>query len=254
MKRSVKSVIASAAAIFMCAAPAISSVPVLPVVESITASAAQYPVALDYMGQGYAANGLLYRFNSGSTVSLVGRITNVSNIKVPAYVTINGINRAVTKIGAGAFRVTAIDDHPDWFTNHHYNYTTSIHTVDMTDAYNLTEIEDRAFQYQTFSTLKWPTNCHITTIGNSAFEGIRDLEAITIPTSVTQIRAQAFRWANLKDLQIPGGNANTPALNFGSLAFGYCTKFTHMSSGRTLTGSPDAFKGCPFALRPFSIF
>ena len=61
MKRSVKSVIASAAAIFMCAAPAISSVPVLPVVESITASAAQYPVALDYMGHGYAANGLLYQ-------------------------------------------------------------------------------------------------------------------------------------------------------------------------------------------------
>ena len=251
MKRSVKSVIASAAAIFMCAAPAISSVPVLPVVESITASAAQYPVALDYMGKGYAANGLLYQLNGNNSVALIGRISNVSSINVPACVTINNYNYKVTTIAAEAFRVAAIDDHPDWFTNHHYNYSTSIHTLNMTDASNLTEIGDRAFQYQTLGTIKWPTNCKITTIGNEAFEGMGNVLEITIPKSVTTIRANAFRWNGLNKVTFEGTSSTNAALAIQSNAFCECTHLNQIVTNRkSLSGSnANAFDGCAKTLK-----
>ena len=252
MKRSVKSVIASAAAIFMCAAPAISSVPVLPVVESITASAAQYPVALDYMGKGYAANGLLYQFNGGNSVALIGRITNVSSINVPACVTINNYNYKVTTIAAEAFRVTAIDDHPDWFNEwHHYKYETSIHTLNMTDASNLTEIGDRAFQYQTLGTIKWPTNCKIATIGNEAFEGMGNVLEIKIPKSVTTIRANAFRWGALQKVTFEGTSSTNAALAIQSNAFRECLYLNQIVTNRkNLAGSNvNAFDYCGKTLK-----
>ena len=78
----------------------------------------------------------------------------------------------------------------------------------------------------------------VTSIGQEAFDGCRELTSVTIPPSVRIIGDNAFRWCALKSVEIPEG-----VTNIGDRAFRGCGMLTAVSIPATVT----SFTAAPFA-------
>ena len=78
----------------------------------------------------------------------------------------------------------------------------------------------------------------VTSIGQEAFDGCRELTSVTIPPSVRSIGDNAFRWCALKSVEIPEG-----VTNIGDRAFRGCGMLTTVS----IPSSVTSFTAAPFA-------
>ena len=81
----------------------------------------------------------------------------------------------------------------------------------------------------------------VVAIGDEAFKGASDLEAVTIPSSVKQIGSKAFyNCTSLKTISFSDG-----IISVGPYAFGYCTSLSSITfASSTQVISSGAFYGC----------
>jgi len=97
------------------------------------------------------------------------------------------------------------------------NYSTS---SKIKIAEGVTEIQDKTFYYSDVSEVSLPNS--LKSIGDSAFNGCKNLEKISIPIAVTHIGTYAFqRCTQLTEITIPE-NVTT----IGDFAFAYCDNLT----------------------------
>ena len=242
MKRSIKSVIAATAAMFMCTAPTMATIPFVPAVNTITASAYYTPNAFESFADSWTPEitGL-----SGVTCNLghVDYLINFSNNTA----TIKGIDYADSRIKIPAqLKVSRSTNKNKYFT------------------IKVTEIDNQAFQYKDGMT-KDPKNPdrllmgapltkidlsaakYLQTIGNNAFKHCTALTSIDIPASVTTINANAFYESGLKSVAFLNTFASSSkTLLIGDSAFGKCTSLRNVLNNVRYFGnsSSNAFNGC----------
>ena len=240
MKRSMKSIIAATAAMFMCAAPAMASVPVVPAVNTITASAYYTPNAFESFDDNWTPE---IRGLSGVTCNLghVDYEISFSN----STATIKGIDYADSRIKIPAeLRVSKSDKPNEYIT------------------IRVTSIDNQAFQYKDGKTkdadgrllkgapltkIDLSAAKHLTTIGNNAFNHCTALTDITIPASVTTINTNAFYQSGLKSVAFLNTSASSSkTLLIGDSAFGKCTILRNVLNNVRYFGnsSSNAFNGC----------
>ena len=78
-------------------------------------------------------------------------------------------------------------------------------------------------------------------IGPSAFEGLHNIQTITIPEGVWAIQSHAFSWCTLQTLRIPNSVENVGQAAFSDL---YEVKKIYLGSGVRRMDN-DVFRGCP---------
>lgn len=235
MKRSIKSIIAATAAIFMCAVPMAASFSNIMTTSSITASAYYYPNAFASFADNWTpeitgVSNLNQRFNLGhvdyeldlqhQTAKIVGMDRADSKIKIPACIKINGTIYEVASIENGAFK------------NKDGKRLPNGEAAPMGAA--LVQFDLSAAT-------------HLKTIGNEAFQNCTSLESIVIPASVSTIGTKAFQNTGIRTLRLNRISAYTYAsLTINDLAFANCTKLTSITNNVTRFGSSssDAFKDC----------
>ena len=157
--------------------------------------------------------------------SLIAQTTfTVDNIKYE--VTSSSTPFTVKVIGPGAY----------WFNK----VTIPLTVINNSKTYNVTAIEDYAFQG--FSSLTSVSiGDSVTSIGNNAFQGCENLNSVSIGNSVTSIGNSAFQGCiNLNYLSI--GNSVT---SIGNSAFQGCFNLNDLSIGNSVTSiGENAFYEC----------
>ena len=166
MKRSIKSVIAATAAMFMCTAPAMASIPVVPAVSTITASAYYTPNAFESFADNWTPEitGLSgvtcnlghvdYEINfSNNTAKIKGIDKADSRIKIPAQLK---VSRSNNKNKYFTIKITAIGDqafqYKDGTTkdaNGKLLKGAPLTKIDLSAARYLQSIDNNAFQHCT---------------------------------------------------------------------------------------------------------
>ncbi|MDP4133685.1 MAG: leucine-rich repeat protein [Bacillota bacterium] len=106
------------------------------------------------------------------------------------------------------------------------------------------------YQYETmtgYSIKHVVVNEGITYVGNGLFSSMPDVEDITIPSTVTEIRWIAmYVMPSLKELTIKGGTAASPTFMNANNIYG-CPKLEKVTLGKyvtTTTSNADSFKSC----------
>ena len=222
MKRSIKSIVAATAAVFMCAVPTIASVANLPAANSITASAYYTPNAfadfedswtpevtgLTNFGAPINLGHVDYQLDQSAKTATIKGIDNPdSRIKIPARLKINGQYYNITKIDNGAFQNKDGKRLPDG--------------SNAPKGAALTKIDLSAASY-------------LTTIGNEAFQNCTSLTSITIPASVTYIGTKAFENSGLQTIRLERVSAYSyKELIIKDRAFANCTRLTHITNNVT---------------------
>lgn len=267
MRRSIKSVIAATAAIFMCAVPTVSSLSFIPEVPSITASANYYVNGFadfddDWTPTVTGATNLHninlghvdYELDSNAlTAKVVGIDHPDSKIKIPARLSINNKYYKVTEIKDSAFDGKDGKRLPD---GSNAPMGAALTYIDLHAATYLTKINNYAFRGCTsLATVYLPTS--LTSIGDEAFLNCSALTTVTIPQNVTLIGYRAFQNSGLKTLRLERASAYSyKELVLRDDAFGNCKKLTSISNNVTRfdkigaygvvldTSSANAFRGC----------
>ncbi|HRR75259.1 MAG: leucine-rich repeat domain-containing protein [Ruminococcus sp.] len=243
MKRSIKAIIATAGAAFMCAVPTVSTIADTTLTNNITASAASYapgiPMANVYsngaQGKIFVTkeDGLLYKMTSEGNGKWEVAFCGVASMQ-PKAVVDNKIN-----VGGVIYNVTSIVD--DGFKN---RPNARLDEFDFSKATQITEIPNGAFSNCSIESIVLPPN--LTTVGNEAFMNSTWLTSITIPEYVTSVGTKAFKGCKrLKTIRFERPATSYRALTLHNEAFANCTGLTSITNNVTrFTGSAsDAFNG-----------
>lgn len=241
MKRTVKSVIAATAAIFMCTAP---SIPFVPAVTSLTASASYTPnlfadfedswtpevTGVSDLNKVLNLGHVDYRLDvSAKTAKVLGIDKADSRIKIPARLKVNGQYYNITAIENGAFQ--------------NKDGKRLANGASAPKGAALTMINLSAATY-------------LKEIGNEAFQNCTSLTSITIPASVEKIGTKAFENSGLQTVRFERVSAYSyKALILKERAFANCTSLTHITNNVTRftdtaygviydDSNPNAFDGC----------
>lgn len=220
---------------------------------ALTAEAASNIIKID--STHYSVDGILYSLaKSAKTASAYGFYKGQvkSDLTIPGTITIDNVTYKVTTISSRAFEKTAVKK------------------VDLSGAYNLTDIYTGAFmscdklttvkigsnlrhiQYNTFfkctklSNFDFGGNNNLNMIEDKVFFGCTALKSIKLPQSIMSISGDAFSRSGLTSVEIPNG-----VRGISSYAFEGCQSLTTVtfkagsSNGDTLTLGSRAFGNCP---------
>lgn len=282
MKKTVKTIVAAAAASFMCAVPTVASFANVPAATSITASAYYIPNSCEDIPDDFIPNLSYYNgvydtgVYSGAHVDYkkcpggveVYRIDVAdSRIKIPARVKINDVEYKVIRIGNGAFKDK--NGTPNGMGAALTKITFSTYS-------ELEEIGDDAFQGCTkLKEIKLPKTLKkignhafkgsgmemvsytvenrqpvssLETIGDEAFMDCTQLSKIYLPATITNVNTKAFYNTGITLVNFAGPNSN--AVVIGDSAFSKCSKLNSISTDRKATGSQrNAFNESGYNLR-----
>lgn len=110
-------------------------------------------------------------------------------------------------------------------------------------AFNDMVVDKYAFRgCEKLATVVFEAGSRVTTLGEGAFMGCKDIEAFEIPASVTQIKASAF--ADCIKLETLTFAANGKTLEFGENAFNNCESLTTVTLPANVSKIPGVFSGC----------
>lgn len=153
------------------------------------------------LAQTATIDGVIYTVY-GDSVHVTGNDGSVTEVNIPATVTINSVEYPVRVIGNQAFM-------------------NSINITTVAIAKGIKSIENHAFAYcSSLELIYIPEG--VISIGNGAFYQCVNLKTITIPEGVTSINNQTFEYcSSLKSITIPKG-----VVNIGDHAFSCCSSLT----------------------------
>ena len=244
MKKSIKAIVAAAAASVMCAAPAVTPIANVST-TAITASAATAlydangnPTASFYSVSGrpacYVTNnsGLIYQITANTRnkheVQFCGVASTQSSVVVDNKININGAVFNVTGIAPDAFR-----NAPD----------STLRNFDLRNAVQITSIAPFTFASSSIESIL--LHDHFTEIGLSAFFNADRIQTIDIPADVTNICAFAFASCdNLKTVRFVEND--DAELTIGDSAFKSCTSLKKIINNRDISEDSEtsAFDTC----------
>lgn len=111
------------------------------------------------------------------------------------------------------------------------------------NAFNDMIIDNYAFRgCEKLATIEFVAGSRVTTIGEGAFMGCKDIVSFEIPATVTQIKASAF--ADCTGLKTLTFAASTKTLEFGENVFSNCEKLTTVTLPANVSKIPGIFNGC----------
>ena len=237
MKKSVKAIIAAAAASFMCAVPTVSAVSNVPTINSISASASYTPNLWEDFDDNLIpevtnVSDLTKKINlchvdytintKNKTATIMGIDNADSRIKIPAQIKVNGVLYKITKITDNAFK----DKDGVTKENGRLKMGAPLTKIDLTAAKYLEDI------------------------GTNAFMNCKQLKSIEIPGYITKIEANAFANAGLTEVTFSRKNGGY-ALTIESGAFSGCSSLSTAYVNRLMASDSDktAFNGCNSDLR-----
>lgn len=276
MKKTVKTIVAAAAASFMCAVPTVASFANVPTATSITASAYYIPNSCEDIPDDFIPNLSYYNgvydtgVYSGAHVDYkkcpggveVYRIDVAdSRIKIPARVKINDVEYKVIRIGNGAFKdkngtPNGMGAALTKITFSAYSELEEIGANAFQGCTKLKEIKlpktlktigNQAFKDSGMEMVSYTVEnrqpvSSLETIGNEAFMNT-NLTKIYIAPTTTTIGANAFNNTNIAEMNFAGPGAE---LTIQSEAFANCTKINYIYNNRRISknSSTAAFKNC----------
>ncbi|NLT08955.1 MAG: leucine-rich repeat domain-containing protein [Ruminococcus sp.] len=231
MKRSIKAIIATAGAAFMCAVPTVSTIADTTITNNITASAASYAPGIP-MANVYSNNangkifvtkeaGLLYKMTSEGNgkweVAFCGVASAQPKAVVDDKINVGGVIYNVTSIASNAF-----NDCPN----------ARLDEFDFSKATQITSIPARAFKNGAVESIVLPPN--LTTIGDEAFLGAKWLKSIEVPQYVTSVGTKAFKdCIRLNTIRFERPANSYRALILKHQSFANCTGLRYITNNVT---------------------
>ena len=172
--------------------------------------------------------------NTVHTVTL-GTLANLRSIRIPESVTTLGINALKGCSGLTKVEIP-INSKLQVIGASAFSSTSSLITLDLTNATQLQTIANNVFYSSRIETILLPSS--LKTIGNNAFESCKRLKAYSGPASIGQY---AFKGCtSLKQVTLTSG-----ATSVGNYAFNGCTALQSFAAAESLASIGQyAFEGC----------